>query len=130
MDKMKITIHEQEASKAAIVTGPALFTDVQAALDLMTEIRFVHGCEKAVLFAESLPPPFFDLKTGLAGEILQKFSTYRFKIAIVGDFSIYKSKNLLDFIYESNKGGHVFFLETEKAALDALHDARSQKHPE
>jgi len=31
---------------------------------------------------------FFDLSTGLAGEILQKFVNYHVKIAIVGDFSL------------------------------------------
>jgi hypothetical protein len=32
------------------------------------------------------------LKTGLAGEILQKFSTYNMRLGIVGDFSAYTSK--------------------------------------
>ena len=43
------------------------------------------------------------------------------KVAIVGDFEIYSSKSLRDFIYESNRGSQVFFLSTEEAAVKKLH---------
>jgi hypothetical protein len=52
--------------------------------------------------------------------MLQKFSTYDFKLAIVGDFSKYKSKSLQDFIRESNKGRGIFFVNTLKDALDKI----------
>jgi len=42
------------------------------------------------------------------------------KIAFVGDFSVYESKSLRDFIYESNKGGDVFFLPGQQEAIDKL----------
>lgn len=42
------------------------------------------------------------------------------KIAIVGDFSVYKSKSLKDFIYESNKGNNIFFLPDEEQAIKKL----------
>ena len=35
---------------------------------------------------------FFDLKTRLAGEILQKYINYHVKVAIIGDFSVYRAK--------------------------------------
>ncbi|MGZ4135560.1 MAG: DUF4180 domain-containing protein, partial [Tumebacillaceae bacterium] len=61
-----------------------------------------------------------DLKTRLAGEILQKFINYRVKVAIVGDFSMYSSRSLQDFIYESNGGTDIFFLPTEQQAIEKL----------
>jgi hypothetical protein len=42
------------------------------------------------------------------------------KVAIVGDFSVYTSKSLRDFIYESNKGKCIFFLNSEEQALEKL----------
>ncbi|ARC28011.1 DUF4180 domain-containing protein [Bacillus toyonensis] len=63
---------------------------------------------------------FFDLKTRLAGDILQKFINYKVKIAIVGDFSMYTSKSLKDFIYECNKGNNIFYLATEQQAIEKL----------
>ncbi len=54
---------------------------------------------------------FFILSSGLAGDVLQKFVNYRFRIAVYCDFSKYASKPLKDFIRESNRGKDVFFTE-------------------
>ena len=42
------------------------------------------------------------------------------KLAIIGDFSKYKSKSLRDFIYECNSGRDIFFVENESEALKLL----------
>lgn len=64
-----------------------------------------------------MSPAFFDLKNGMAGELLQKYSNYRMQFAIVGDFSKYTSKSIQDFIYESNKVGHISFVSSLTEAL-------------
>ncbi len=60
-----------------------------------------------------LTADFFRLRTRLAGEILQKLTNYRFKVAIVGDVSaeIAASDALRDFVRECNRGGQVWFVE-------------------
>jgi len=70
------------------------------------------GAGKIILHKMIINPDFFDLKTGFAGEILQKFSNYKVKLAIIGDFSSFTSKSLRDFILESNKHGHINFVST------------------
>lgn len=64
---------------------------------------------------------FFDLRTGLAGEVMQKFVNYRIRLVVVGDLSeqVAASMALRDLIAESNNGDHVWFV----ADLDDL-DAR------
>lgn len=42
------------------------------------------------------------------------------KITIIGYFSVYTSKSLKDFIYESNKGKDIFFLPDEKKAIPKI----------
>ena len=79
-----------------------------------------QNCGILILNEENLDPDFFDLKTKLAGEILQKCSNYHFRIAIVGDFTKYTSKSLHDFIYESNKGKLVSFSENLDSAMNKL----------
>ncbi len=88
-------------------------------LDIMAEV-FFSGCDMMTIRKELLPDGFFSLKTGLAGEILQKFSNYSMRLAIVGDFSNIGSKSLADFIYECNKGKQVFFKNTEEEAIEVL----------
>jgi len=70
-----------------------------------------------IIHKENLTPDFFDLKTRVAGEILQKASNYRIRIGIVGDFKDMKSKSLKDFIYESNKTKEIIFKENIEEIL-------------
>jgi hypothetical protein len=65
-----------------------------------------------------LDPAFLDLKSGLAGEVIQKFVNYGLRLAILGDISaaVAASAALHDFVYESNRGAHVWFV----ADMDAL----------
>lgn len=63
---------------------------------------------------------FFDLKTKIAGDVLQKMINYNKRIAIIGDYSHYTSKSLRDFIYESNKGNVMFFVEEKDEAIKRL----------
>lgn len=119
---MNIRVSESGAWKVAIVESEqVLIRSVQDALDLMSTVRYLHGCDRLVIPKTALAEEFFDLKTRLAGEILQKFTTYQMKLAIVGDFEVYHSKSLHDFIYESNKGSQIFFLPDEQAALQRLY---------
>ena len=67
-----------------------------------------------IIDKSNITEEFFDLKTKLAGEILQKYVNYQVKLAIVGDFDGYSSKSLKDFIYECNNGKHVFFVKQKR----------------
>lgn len=105
----------------AVVREPGiLISDAQSALDLIAAVRYETGCEAMVVPKASLCEDFFRLPTGLAGEVLQKFINYNMRLAVVGDFSGYTSKNLKDFLYESNKGSAVCFLADEDEAVERL----------
>ena len=78
------------------------------------------GTKNIVIDKKLIAEDFFILRTGLAGEILQKYINYGGRIAIYGDYSHYTSKPLKDFIYESNKGKDVFFVSTQKEAIEML----------
>ncbi|MBZ9685799.1 DUF4180 domain-containing protein [Clostridium estertheticum] len=118
---MKITkINQNDVEIAVVSSSEILITDVQSSLDFMATVNYEVGCDRIILNKSSICEDFFNLRTRLAGEILQKFINYQIKIAIVGDFSVYSSKSLKDFIYESNKGKNIFFLSNEKQAVDKL----------
>ncbi|MDD4645730.1 MAG: DUF4180 domain-containing protein [Bacteroidales bacterium] len=46
---------------------------------------YYHGFDRMIIHEKNITPEFFDLKNRMAGEILQKFSNYRIRLAIVGD---------------------------------------------
>ncbi len=115
---MKINIIKENNTEIAVLhSSDFLINDVQSALDLIATVGWETGCSRMIINKSAISEEFFDLKTKLAGEVLQKFINYHVKIAIVGDFSVYTSKSLRDFIYESNKGKDIFFLTDEKKRL-------------
>lgn len=63
-----------------------------------------------------LDPEFFRLRSQLAGDVLQKFVNYRLQLAIIGDITeqLAASEALRDFVWESNRGDHVWFLADEE----------------
>jgi Domain of unknown function (DUF4180) len=104
---------------AEIIAGSNLITGPDDILDLMAEAR-LNDSGRMIIHDKSLNPDFFDLKTKVAGEILQKFSNYRMRLAVVGDFSGFISKRLRDFIRESNRTGTIYFVGTIEEALSKL----------
>ena len=97
-----------------------IIKDIQTAIDFMMSVKYETNCNKIALNKDAIIEDFFILSRGLAGEILQKFINYQIKIAIYGDYSKYTSKPLKDFIYESNNGKDIFFVENEIEALNML----------
>ncbi|KAA5825913.1 DUF4180 domain-containing protein [Saccharopolyspora hirsuta] len=88
--------------------GPEVST-VQDALDL---IGASYGGEVVALPASRLDARFFDLRSGFAGEVMQKFVNYHVRLAIIGDISAHleASSALQALVRESNRGRHVWFL--------------------
>jgi len=104
---------------AELADPEIIISNIQDAVDLLGESYF-SGCSSIIISEANLHPDFFRLHTGLAGDILQKFSNYQMKLAIVGDFSKLKSKSLQDFIKESNRGNRIFFVGTLEEAVSML----------
>jgi hypothetical protein len=98
----------------------------QDAVDLIGAAKSA-GATIATLPIQRLTPEFFELKTGVAGEIVQKFVMYGLTVAVLGDTTklAAESKSLHDFIYESNRRGSVWFLPDKQALEERL--AQSDK---
>ncbi len=114
------TMKINDAEIAVINSNQVCISDGQTALDFMMSVNYETGCRSIVINKAAITEDFFVLSTRLAGEILQKFINYQFKLAIVGDFSGYTSKPLKDFIFESNNGRDIFFVSSENEAIEKL----------
>ncbi len=117
---MKTQIHNINNTKIAeLISDDLVIKDIQDGLDILVDVYY-QDIDKVILYEKNIVSEFFDLKTGMAGEILQKFSNYKMKLAIVGDFSKHQSKSLNDFIFESNKMGQINFVVSIEEALEKL----------
>ncbi|MDJ0382097.1 DUF4180 domain-containing protein [Streptomyces sp. G-G2] len=97
-------------------TGERISTE-QDALDHLIGPSFEHA-EIVAVPVDRLDDRFFDLRTGLAGAVLQKCVTYRRRLIVVGDIThhLEASGALTDLVRESNRGHHAWFV----ADLDEL----------
>jgi hypothetical protein len=87
---------------------------------------FGHGAELVLMPAERLTDDFFTLRTGLAGEVAQKFVNYRIRLVVVGDIShhVAKSSALGAFVSESSRGGQLWFVPTKEDLAERLRQER------
>lgn len=79
-----------------------------------------QGAQWVAIPAERFDDTFFQLRTRVAGDIIQKFVTYRVGLAVLGDISRHTeaSSALRDFIRECNRGRQTWFL----ADAEELHE--------
>ncbi len=103
-----------------VKSNEIIVKDTQSAIDFIINVKYETNINKIALNKDAIIEDFFILSKGLAGEILQKFINYQTKFAIYGDYSKYTSKPLKDFMYESNNGKDIFFVENEDEAVKML----------
>ncbi len=114
---MEIKISEKDGLRfAEIKSEEIILSNLDDALDLIADCGY-NGADAMMVSSENIAPGFFDLSTRIAGEILQKYTQYNMRLAIIGDFSNVESKSLRDFIRESNKQGRILFVNSPEEAL-------------
>lgn len=66
---MKIEVHQHHNLRIAeIISDELVITNVQDGLDLRADMYY-QNFDKIILHQKNIIPAFFDLKTGIAGEI-------------------------------------------------------------
>lgn len=97
------------------------FDDTSAFDPADVVVRCIENSGPALLLdSDALPPEFFDLSSGVAGELLHKLGNYRLRLAaVVPDPSVHSAR-FQDFHRESNRGRQFRFFETRQEAIDWL----------
>ena len=122
---MEIKIHSYNNLQIAeIIAEGIIIASVEDGTEL-TGTVYYQGVDNLLIYEKNITPAFFDLTTGTAGEMLQKFSNFRPRLAIIGDFSKYPGKSSRDFMVESNRTGHIYFLGSQTEAIEKLSKGQS-----
>ncbi len=117
---MDIEIIENNGIKIAkLLSDNIEINNPQDAVEILMNCRY-QGAQSIIISEKNLNKDFFELKTKIAGEILQKFSTYDSKLAIIGDFNNLERKSLKDFIYESNRLKRINFVSSIEEGIEKL----------
>ncbi|MFD8717292.1 uncharacterized protein DUF4180 [Streptomyces sp. Ag109_O5-1] len=117
-----VTLHTTRVLRCA-PEGPALDGE-SAALDLVGD-AMGQDAELVAVPAERVGDDFFRLRSGVAGAVVQKFVNYRMRLAVVGDISrhLADSSALRDFVYEANRGRHLWFVADDAELEERLRPA-------
>jgi hypothetical protein len=115
---MKIKNHNHGVIE--IIDDNVIINEMDDVLNLLS----TDDWDTILLKKENIKNDFFNLSTGFAGELLQKFSTYRIRLAIIGDYTNITSNALKDFIYESNKGKQILFVKTVEEAIKIFNESK------
>jgi hypothetical protein len=120
----EITVHESPAGRILEyrAEGTSL-GNVPCSLEMIAAARGQRA-EWIAVPIERLGEAFFQLRSGVAGEVLQKFATYHLHVAIVGDISaLSRAGNALhDFVIECNRGSSVCFVRNLEDLKRRLED--------
>ncbi|MBD3583109.1 DUF4180 domain-containing protein [Flavobacterium selenitireducens] len=114
-----MNIHEHIVNNlkvAEVHSDGLLIRNAADGLELLVDLYY-QQFDRIIVHEATINPDFFDLKTKMAGDMLQKFSNYRMGLTIVGYFAKYNSDSLDDFIRESNKGNLINFAPDVETAL-------------
>jgi hypothetical protein len=83
------------------------FRDISNALDACT------GAKGLILTKADVAPEFFDLRSGLAGELFQKFTKYLLRIAIVLPDPEAYGERFSELVYEHRSHNMIRFVRSE-----------------
>lgn len=117
---MKTEIHRKGSlSIVEIISTEILIEEPEDCKDLIADLCY-QGFDGIIFHAENISDNFFDLKTGIAGEILQLATNFRIRLGVVGDFDKFNSKSLRAFITESNRQGKYVFKPTLSEIMEVF----------
>ncbi len=112
MDLRVADYHGQSYAEAAD-REPLQMRDVNDVLSFC----FEHGSSRLLLHSDNLPAGFFDLSTGVAGELLQKFRQYRIQLAVVWTpAKVTHTARFAEMAAEENNGNHFHMSEDRDSA--------------
>jgi hypothetical protein len=100
--------------------GPPLVSG-QDALDAIGE-AWGSDASTIVVPVDRFAAEFFELRTGVLGELTQKFVNYRIRLVVLGDVSahVQASDAFRDYVHETNAGDQVWFVSDEAELVARL----------
>lgn len=103
------------------VEGPPGEALLKSARDssAVLESCFSHRATGALLYSHNLPEKFFDLSSGEAGEILQKFRMYGIRLAVVADAAQFTPR-FAELVIEEHRANHFHVAGSPDAAREWL----------
>jgi Domain of unknown function (DUF4180) len=112
-----------------MIEGPRDQPWLTSAADCKTLVEACASArsQDALLHPTNLPPGFFDLSTGVAGDCLQKWRNYRIRVAVLcPPDSVAFSSRFPEMVEEESRKGYFRIFEAREPAIAWLEDVGDQ----
>jgi hypothetical protein len=103
-----------------IIIASQLGISIKSFGDISYALGSCLGTRGVILTETDLAPEFFDLRTGLAGELFQKFINYKMRVAIVAPAPEAYGERFSELAYEHATHNMIRLVRTEDEAWDWL----------
>jgi hypothetical protein len=90
--------------------------EIRSLIDISDAIGLSLGTGGLIITERELAPEFFELRSGLAGEVLQKFTNYKVRLAIVLPTPEVYGERFNELVYEHRSHGLIRFVKSEEEA--------------
>ncbi len=101
-------IHLDNGAYVRCAPGNGLMASEQDLLDLLSSC-YEAGANRVLLEQDRLHPDFFDLKTGVAGALFHKLTTYQVKTAVLLSPTFPLNDRFQELVRECNRRGAIHF---------------------
>jgi hypothetical protein len=107
--------------KREIIVASDSGISIQSFSDISDALGGCLGTRGLILTENDLAPEFFDLRTGLAGELFQKFINYKLRVAIVLPNPEAYGERFSELAYEHASHNLIRFVTSKDEAKAWLH---------
>ena len=116
-----LRIEEFAGTTVLVMDGRGPVLGVMALGDLLTA-AFQAGARSVAVDAARLDPAFFDLCSGVAGEIVQRLANYRLQLVVMGEVSAaaQASRAFAGLVVEGNRADRPWFVGSLEELRDRL----------
>lgn len=114
-----VLVNANNTSYAEFSTGSISITSERDALDLVSYCG-QYEVHAALLDGRCLDDAFFDLRTGLAGAALLKWSIYQLRVAVILPPERIGTGRFSEFVLETNRGNQFRVFQDHSTAVEWL----------
>jgi uncharacterized protein DUF4180 len=107
-----------EARRIIVASDSSI--SIRSFSDISDAIGVCIGAEGLILTEDDLAPEFFDLRGGLAGELFQKFTNYKVRVAIILPDPEAYGERFGELAYEHRSHSMIRFVRSRDEAQDWL----------
>jgi len=104
------------SEKREIVIATDAGISIQSFSDIADALGACLGAAGLILTEGDLTPEFFDLRSGLAGELFQKFTNYKLRVAIVLPDPDAYGERISELAYEHKAHNMIRFVRSKDEA--------------